>query len=204
MSRIRVVPVGSDSLESNSIVSEKPLYFPYFLQVKHQTQHEALHPIKDVVDTALNEVDEIQLRQGLLNADAAEEAQQIMPYEIGMQQPMQVKPRIGPIGLAPELMKPLETSQALPHGTTGVEFDPAQRPQRLNPVKPTPITATPMSSLTSTTLTPEQQQNLKEQAKRYFTEMYKAIHHQDPNQRMLDDVVPKLADMTQTLFNVKK
>lgn len=203
MSRIRVVPVGSESFTDN-IVSEKPLHFPYFLQVKHQTQNEALHPVNQVVDTSLNEVDEIQLKQGLLNADAAEEAQQILPYEIGMQQPMQVKPRIGPIGLAPELMKPLETSKPLPHGTTGAEFDPAQRPQRLNPVKPTPITASPLTSLTSTKLTPEQQQNLKEQAKQYFIQTYKAIHHQDPPQHVLDEVVPKLTDMSQTLFNVKK
>ena len=204
MSRIRVVPVGSDSFNVNNTVSEKPLHFPYFLQVKRQTQNEALHPIKDVVDTSLNEVDEIQLRQGLLNADAAEQAQQIIPYEIGMQQPMQVKPRIGPIGLAPEVMKPLETSKPLPHGTTGEELDPSQRPQRLNPVKPMPITATPMTSLTSTKLTPDQQQNLKEQAKQYFIQTYKAIHHQDPPQHMLDEVVPKLADMSLTLFNAQK
>lgn len=203
MSRIRVVPVGAET-SNGEVVSEKPLHFPYFLQVKHQTQNELLHPVDGVVSTALNEADEIQLKQGLLIADAAEQAQQITPYESGMQEPAQLRPRIGPIGLEPEVMKPLTTSKPLPQGTQGEEYDPAKRPQRLTPLKPTPISTSPLTSTTSTKLPPDQQQNLKEQAKQYFIATYKAIHQQDPPPQILDEVVPKLVDMSQTLFNVKK
>lgn len=207
MSRVKVVPVNSN----NSFgVTEQPLYFPFHLQVKRQTQRDLLFPVEDALNTEISVVNRNKLENELLVQDAAEQAQQILPIEVGVIQPDQIKPKIPPIGYTPNEVEPYSEVKPLPRGTTGEEFADDNRLHLIDPNKTSQtlrsqgVNVNPVAVDAYKKLSEEQKTQLRQKVRQIFHDVYKDIFGIEPSSTTLDQMVPGNVDLTQFLSYLQR